>query len=425
MKVLLVNDYGTLAGGAEVQTGLLREELRARGIDARLMASTARAGGDSLGPEYECVGTTGRFRTLLQTANPWAGLRLGRALASFRPDVVHVKLFLTQLSPFILPFLRHVPSLYHAVWYRAICPVGTKLLPDGRVCRVPAGWVCHRSGCLPMTQWALLMMQRKLLERWRDAFDLVVANSGAVKDRLAAEGFGPIEVIRNGVPVRMQRPPLAESPSVAFAGRLVREKGVDVLLRAVARVTERLPDTGLIVAGDGPERQRLETLAGRLGLAGRVAFLGHLSREELERRLDGAWVQAVPSQWEEPFGVVAAEAMMRGTAVVASDSGGIAELVEHGHTGLKVPPGDVDTLAGALARLLTDRELAERMGAAGREVALRRFGMGAVVNRWIALYERLAVLGRDGRLSRGMAPGGSDDLRSSVERRPPLRADAP
>jgi glycosyltransferase involved in cell wall biosynthesis len=390
MKILLVHDYGVLAGGAEVQILGLRERLRERGHDARLFASSARP--DELAPlaaDYSCFGTTRGARTLLQTANPWAYLELRRVLGAFRPDVVHVKMFLTQLSPLILPLLARVPSLYHAVWYRAVCPLGTKLLPDGSRCRVPAGAACLRNGCLPVHDWGLLMMQMGLLRRWRRAFRGIVANSGAVRARLEEAGIGPAEVIWNGVPVGPMRPPLAGPPTVAFAGRLVPEKGVDVLLEAFALLAAEIPDARLLVAGSGPERERIAARASASPHSSRVSLLGHLSRAEVEAAFRTAWVQAVPSRWDEPFGLVAAEAMMRGTAVVASASGGLAEIVVPERTGLLVPPGDARALAAALRRLLLDRDLAERMGRAARERALAEFDEAVSADRFVRFYEKL------------------------------------
>jgi hypothetical protein len=166
LRVLLVNDYGTPGGGAELQVLALRERLRERGVDARLFASSADEGLGENGADHRCLGTTSALRTPLQVANPSASIRLRRVLREFRPDVVHVRLFLTQLSPLILPLLARVPSIYHASWYRAVCPVGTKMLPDGSPCAVRAGLACHGNGCLPWRNWAPLMGQRFLVRRW-------------------------------------------------------------------------------------------------------------------------------------------------------------------------------------------------------------------------------------------------------------------
>jgi len=389
MKILLVNDNATLFGGAEIMTLTLRDGLRQRGHDARFFASSARPGaGDSLA-DYECVGTTSCFRTLLQTANPSALWQLRRVLAEFRPDVVHVRIFLTQLSPLILPLLRGVPSLCHVVWYRPICPLGTKMLPDGSICQAPAGAVCYHKGCLPLRDWLPLMLQMRLWRRWRNVFNLIVANSEAVKRRLIAEDFESVEVVWNGVSTCPARPPLSSPPVVACAAQLVPNKGADVLLRAFAKVVKQIPEGRLLLAGTGPEQGRLRKLIGDLDLSSSVSMLGYLSREEMELYFAAAWVQVVPSRWAEPFGLVAAEAMMRGTAVVASATGGLVEIVRDGQTGFLVPPGDIDALTEALLHLLRDRELAERMGGIGREVALAHFSQAICVDRFIQLYQTL------------------------------------
>lgn len=389
MKILLINDYAAHIGGAEVLTFALRDELRRRGHEAKIFASTAQSPKGESAADYQCFGTTSRYRTLLQTANPWAFRRLRRALKEFQPDVVHVRMFLTQLSPLILPLLRDVPAVYHAVWYRPVCPKGTKMLPDQSPCRVPAGAACYHNRCLPLRDWLPLMLQMKMWRRWQPVFNRIVANSEATKSQLMAGGMSGVEVVWNGVSETPPRPPLASPPTAVFAGRLVAEKGADVLVRAFARVATRIPEARLLLAGDGPERARLRELVEALNLSSRVVMLGHLSAGEMERHFRAAWVQAVPSRWAEPFGLSAAEAMMRGTAVVASSSGGLAEIVRDGETGFLVPPGGGDALANALLKILGDRELAERMGEAGREVALAHFGQTTFVDKFISLYEAM------------------------------------
>jgi glycosyltransferase involved in cell wall biosynthesis len=187
---------------------------------------------------------------------------------------------------------------------------------------------------------------------------------------------------------------------IGFAGRLVPKKGVDVLLHAMVLLRKRVPEVRLIVAGDGPERIGLERLAAELGIGGAVDFLGHLAQEQAEHALGAAWVQAVPSRWEEPFGLVAAEAMMRGTAVVASESGGLAEQVEPGATGYLAPAGDAGAgatgylapagdagaLARALEQVVRDRDLAERMGASARVRALAELTIDRHVDRVVAAH---------------------------------------
>jgi len=389
MKVLLVNDYAITKGGANIYLLALRDWLRQRGHDARLFATYARSDRGRTLADYECFGTTSRFRTFLQAANPWAFWGLRRVLAEFQPDVVHVRMFLGQLSPLILPLLRHIPSLYHIAIYEAICPSATKMLPDRSPCHSSPGMVCYRSHCLPLRAMLPQMLRMKLWQHWHEAFRLIIANSEAVRSRLVAEGIRPAEVIWNGIPIQPSRPPLSFPPTVAFAGRLVQEKGVDVLLKAFAKVVGQVPEARLLLAGEGPQQERLRGLIAKLGLSTNVSMLGHIPRRELEQHFAPAWVQTVPSIREETFGLVAAEAMMRGTAVVASSSGGLNEIVQNGQTGFLVPPGDINLLAEALIRILKDRDLAEQMGKSAREFALRHFTGEISVEKFIALYQNL------------------------------------
>lgn len=394
MKILFVNDYALPQGGAEILILSLRDALRESGHDARLFASNAGENDSRSLADYSCRGTTSRFRTMLQSANPWAAMELRRVLRSFQPDVVHVKMFLTQLSPLILPLLRSVPSLYHVVWYRPICPLGTKLLPDGSSCYSPPGAVCYRTGCLPLHDWVPLMFQMKLWRRWRNVFDLVVANSDPVKRRLLAEGIEPVEVVPNGIPAREPRRSFSAIPTAVFAGRLVREKGVDVLLRAFARIGDQVPEARLLVCGDGPERAAINELIAELGLKDRVAMLGFLSNEEVMQIFRDAWVVAVPSIWEEPFGHVAIEAMMNGVALVATGSGGLGDIVRDGETGFLVPPADWNALATSLRRVLSDRGLAEQLGRAGHQRAMAEYTETTLVDRFLQLYESMCMRAR-------------------------------
>ncbi|MBV6624755.1 MAG: glycosyltransferase family 4 protein [Rivularia sp. (in: Bacteria)] len=392
MKILLLNDVGTATGGAETQMLSLRDNLRSLSHDVRLFSSQAKPVADSpLLSEYSCFGTNTLFQVVSQTANVSAYVNLRRVLNEFQPDVVHVRMFMWQLSPLILPLLEEVPCLYQTAVYKAICPMGTKVLPDGSPCKYSAGKACFDSGCLTPQSWVMYMLQRQLWLRWRHAFDAVVALSHAMKANLEAEGITPVKVVHNGVRKRPQRPLLNKPPTVAFAGRLVSEKGIDVLLKAFARVKQQVPLAELVIAGQGIEFNNLQLLAGELKVNTSVKWLGHISREELEQHFDLAWVQVVPSLWAEPFGNVTTEAMMRGTAVIASATGAQPEIVSNNNTGFLVPPGDVDALADALLKLLSNRELAEVMGKAGRKRAMEEFSEEQRTQSFLDIYQEISA----------------------------------
>lgn len=388
-RILLVNDYGTLAGGAEVIVFGLRDALRARGHDVRVFASSARPGSGDILADHRCFGTTGRWRTLVQSANFAAAGSLRSAIHRFKPDVVHVNLYLTQLSPLVLRALDGVAAVYYAQWYRAICPLGTRRLPGGDTCETNAGIACLRRGCLPPWDWLPLMAQRALDGVWGGRFASVAAISKTVAtrlDRFGAPHLRGATVVYPGTPVVEPRRDLSRRPTVIFTGRLVTEKGIDMLLRAFAILTRRHKDVRLIVAGDGPEREPLERLAEGLGVRDCVDFPGHLSREALFAAVRTAWVACVPSLWEEPFGMSAAEAQMHGVAVVASRTGGLTEIVQDGLTGYLVPAGDVPTLAARLDELVSAPDAARSMGIMGHVMARERFSLEGFAVRFEALY---------------------------------------
>jgi glycogen(starch) synthase len=242
------------------------------------------------------------------------------------------------------------------------------------------------------------------------ACDAVVVNSAAVRDELAGRAVrADFATIANGVDLA-RFAAAAEPPDlrrVFFAGRLVPQKGVDVLLRAFGAVLRRHPDAALVLAGDGEQRLYLERLANFLGIRRHVTFLGWTAGLDLPALYRSAVVTAVPSLYE-PFGLVALEAMACGRPVVAARVGGLCEIVEDGRSGYSVTVGDHLDLATRIAALLSDPELARSMGAAARRRAAG-FDWAVVAEQTAQLYETAA-------LSRpAAAPDGSyDDLLSEL-----------
>lgn len=392
MKILLVNDYGTATGGAELIIATLRNELRRRGHEVRFFSSRAGVPPGMLVADHECFGTIGRFRTLLQSANLHALAALRRVIGSFRPDVVHVNLYLTQLSPWILQALREVPSLYYAQWARAICPRGTRFKPDRTSCSSKPGLSCLTSGCVPLHDWLPLMGQMRVDHSQGSRFARVVAISQWIADQLAQYGPAHLHhanVVHPGTAYAPPRATLPARPHLVFAGRLVPEKGVETLLHAVKQLGREGRELTLSVAGQGPSRPALQRLSAELGLTDRVAFLGFQPHAAIQALMRTATLLCVPSLWHEPFGLVAAEAQMHGVAVVASRSGGLSEVVDDGQTGRLVTPGDPDALAEAIGTLVADRAHCDSLGRAGHERAVSHFGVSQFADRFEAVYRSL------------------------------------
>ncbi|MEM2937283.1 MAG: glycosyltransferase family 4 protein [Candidatus Bathyarchaeia archaeon] len=159
---------------------------------------------------------------------------------------------------------------------------------------------------------------------------------------------------------------LPEEKIVLFVGRLVYEKGIHVLINAAPKILEKV-NAKFIVVGNGYMKDSLSALARKMGLAHKVLFTGFLDNETLRKLQKCADVSVIPSLFE-PFGIVALEAMAAKSPVVASDAGGLSEIVEHDVTGVKVYPGDSDSLTWGVTRVLLDEKYASWL----RENAYRK-----------------------------------------------------
>ncbi len=242
---------------------------------------------------------------------------------------------------------------------------------------------------LPARSRALNSLTHTLL------IDATVAVSGDVRDTLVRAAGLPrrrIRVIRNGIdpappPAITDGLPPREPGEVriGYFGRLSHEKGVHVLLRALAELAAQASHVRTFIVGDGPERAALAALAAQLGLGERVSFLGFRpDARALMAQVD--IVAHVPIY--EGFGLVVLEAMAAGRAVVTSDApGGLRDIVDHKTTGLVVPVGDVGATARALLYLVEDAETRRRLGANGRARCVQHFSATHMAAQVTTLYE--------------------------------------
>jgi glycosyltransferase involved in cell wall biosynthesis len=184
-----------------------------------------------------------------------------------------------------------------------------------------------------------------------------------------------------------------------FVGRLVERKGVHVLLQAMAHLVERRA-VELQVVGEGPERPRLEAASRALGLGERVEFTGAIPASELALRFSECDAFVLPAVRDakgdvEGLGVVLMEALLHGKPVIASESGGIVDIVRDGETGLLVASGDSAALAAAIERYMNDPELAAQLATRGRTHVLEEFSWKTITERLEAVYRELASTNKE------------------------------
>ncbi|HLX58044.1 MAG TPA: glycosyltransferase family 4 protein [Ktedonobacteraceae bacterium] len=180
----------------------------------------------------------------------------------------------------------------------------------------------------------------------------------------------------------------ASSHYVLFVGRLKAQKGIPHLLNAAAMLKKQGEDFTLIISGDGDERQSLQSLAKQLGLTDTVFFTGYLHHDDLPCALSLASVFVMPSNYEE-LGSVILEAMAMQKAIVATNVGGIPEIITHQENGLLVPPARPENLATAISTLLNDSDLARRLATQASSDA-QKYGLQALASRLLDIYSLIS-----------------------------------
>ncbi len=387
MRIIFINHYAGTFGGVEAYVRRCAIALRELG--------------------HQC--TLG----FLSEIGPHPGEYLSAFNDSFRRDTeedlaVEIRareadvLFLHKIGavrPF-LSFLGRIKVVRYIHDHDLCCPRRHKYFAwTGRICQRPAGAFCHLDGGFIERRGKSLALRPSRLFfaelQANKSLDLLLVGSRFMRRELEMNGFDPerVAILPPATPPFMTgtvgdndffKPNRSPDPSndetmLLYAGQLIRGKGVDILLRAFARICADRPALRLVIAGSGNAEMGLKALATRLGIAPLLRFAGQLRDAELQGLYDRASLLVVPSRWPEPFGMVGLEAMRRGLAVVASDAGGIADWLEHGVTGLLVPPGDSGVLASAIATVVDSPELAKAYGQAGMQRAARDFDFAGSV----------------------------------------------
>jgi glycosyltransferase involved in cell wall biosynthesis len=183
--------------------------------------------------------------------------------------------------------------------------------------------------------------------------------------------------------------PASNSIRIAYVGRLVAEKGPALLLEAAKRLADDGVCFQLSFIGDGPERARLEKLAGRLQLRNYTKFTGDLRGSQLEDAVAKIDLVVMPSLCEETAGLAAIEQMMRGRVVIVADIGGLSEVV--GEAGLKFVPGDSADLAACVRKVIDNPSLLMSLGTLAHERARQLFRLDSMIEGHVSLYREVSL----------------------------------
>ncbi|MGH2447102.1 MAG: glycosyltransferase [Chloroflexota bacterium] len=318
---------------------------------------------------------------------------LSRVLSSVRPDVAHIHNTFPLLSPSILYSCRtaRIPVVATVHNYREICPAGT-LFREGRAChdcvgRLPLPSVLH--GCYRGSPIATLPKAVRVAvhsQTWRNLVSAHVFLSAAQRDQFKILGLPPQRVFvkANLVP---QPETVAPAPQhrVAYVGRLNMAKGLPVLMAAWDEHVGSNPNSPLrlAIAGNGSLLAEMKSWA---VLSRGVDVLGPLEPPAARRLIASSRAIVVPSAWEEPFGLVALEAMALGVPPIVSDRGALPEIVAHGRVGVVFRAGDVKGLAGLLRDVDVYPDRYRHLGTLARAEYAHTFDPARNLEQLLAIY---------------------------------------
>ncbi len=348
--------------------------------------------------------------------NRQMAVKLGDLVRRERVQVVHFHNTFPLISPAAYYAVRRagaavVQTLHN---FRLICP-GATLLRNGKPCEKCVGkqvpWPAVRHACYRQSRAGTAVVASMLLAHhlggtYGRAVDVYIAMSEFARQRFIAGGLPAEKIVLKPNFVRPDPGPgTGRGGYVLYVGRLSAEKGIDVLLEAWSRLPGQ---TRLVVVGDGP-------LSGRVRQAAasdrRIEPLGWQPLEEVYRIMGEASCMVIPSIWYEGFPKTLVESSAKGTPVIASDLGGMAELIADGQTGLHFRPGDADDLAAKVRQLLAEPSKLRRLRQAARRQYQRHYSAEANYECLMAIYER--ALGVSSELGPGRL-GGLREARPSA-----------
>jgi len=403
MRILFCNKYNYPFSGTEVYLFELMERLRALGHEVALFSMSDPRGEPTpfdrhFVPHIDFKESCGCWQKTRRSAHAIysrdARRRIRAMIQEFRPDVAHVRNIYHHLSPSILWELKaqNIPVVYHLNDFKLLCP-SYNLVSRGEACEACKGgafWHALTPQCYPGLGARIMLALEAYVHRWlgtyRKCVDLFLAPSQFVRDKFIEHGWerSKFEVLPHFQEIPEQQEQVRERAPLLYVGRLSAEKGVEDLLRAMQQV----PEEQLVIAGEGPERERLQQTAASLGLAN-TRFVGRVGPGERDALIAKSRFTVFPSHAYETLGKTILESYAQSRPVIASDTGSRRELVLDGETGLLYPVGNVDALAAGIRMLGSRREFAESMGRSGLQLVRYRHRPDAHCAKLIAIYERL------------------------------------
>lgn len=402
MRIILVHNNYSVHGGAEVFYHEIGRVLEVNGHTV-CKFSCSEPGLEvpessyfPASPDYKKGGLLMKaFRLPKMIYNHVARDSLARLIKDFKPDLIHAFAIYVRLTPAVLDAARAagVPVVLSCNDYKHICP-NYKLYHHGRICEECKGGRYYRAlqnrCCHDSVVISVASMMEAYVHDWMDIWRKNVSCflfASQFMARKTEEFWGKeavnIDFLPNPFDADKYDVPAHVGQYILFFGRLIDEKGVDILIEAARQA----PNIPVVIVGDGPDMDKLKEMSLPLH---NVRLVGPAWGDDLTQWLHGARAVAVPSLWHENFPYVIFQAFAASTPVIGAERGGIPELVNAGPHGWTYEASDPAALAEAMrvAMSLPDSEIAAR-GAAARDYVHREFDDAAIYRRLSSIYSKV------------------------------------
>lgn len=384
MKILIVNDYNEQIGGAETYIHSLTDQLLKLGHHVEIYTAS-----DNFKDSFT------KRKILISYLNRIFNIRqyflFKKKLLVFKPDVIHLQNIFNEVSPSILLAKKNIPVLMTIHDYHLVQAVFTQEERNGKKCKIAVCKGCLN--CVGLKGMIFEKVKRFIHSLLLNKIDLFIAPSKYMQKIISESSSYKPRLIYYGIDLTKSSKVTSKS-SALFSGRLTKGKGVDVLLESVAPIIKKVPNFRLTIAGDGELKEFLVRRARELHISDKVTFLGYLEREAMLECYHKCTLLVVPSTWAETFGLVCVEALSMGRPVVATNVGGIPEIVQDGFNGYLCRPNDTKALSEAIIRIISNESLLQKFSLNAHE-SIKKFDINRHIDQVVETYKEIATVHRN------------------------------
>ena len=405
MKILLVNKFHYLKGGSEKYYFELGKLLKEHGHEVAYFSMKDEKNITTGEKEYFVepidLNKGSKLKALDVIYSKKNKKKMEEALEDFKPDIVHLNNFQRQLSASIIDPIKKkkIPMVFTAHDVQAICPAITMLDNEKNICEkcMHGKYMncikkkCNKGSTLKSIIGALEGYFYRINKIYTKKIDYIITPSEFYREKLIEDGISEnkIVAIHNSVELKDYDIPTEDDRYALYFGRLSKEKGVLNLINSFSKLVNGI----LYIAGEGPEKEKIEVFIKENNLQDRIKLLGFLDSTEMKEKIRKCKFVVIPSIWYEncPYSVM--ETLAIGKPVIGADIGGIPELVQNDRSGIIYKYDDINELADKMKELFNNEELVKEFGNNAKEDANRLYGKEKYYSEIIKIYEKVCRRG--------------------------------